>query len=232
MISYLILAPAVVGVKEYTAVIESLDPNLSEFQIDEQAVVFSLFPLDEENIWTINPPVRHVTGTNKGLLLIEVSIVPLQDAPIRKRAVLRTRTCRNASVEVRDLPIGSFYAARDSEDLKQYPYIDTETIVWSARSLERGIAFAYIRPPFQHMRSILRPFIGVSSLSQWIIGLLGFIGAIVVTPLVKPVLLDVAKKRFKSWIEKQPPKSPKRTAPLVVSGKGEEKEIEIIKDKN
>jgi hypothetical protein len=221
--------PPVVFVKEYRVAIEAIESNLSEFQAREQAILFS--PSDEEKTWTVTLPARQVTGANRGLLLRELSIAPLQNASL-SGVVLRTDTCSSASAELTDFPRGSFYAARDAEKLKRYPYVDTETITWSIRSLRRGVVFSYILPPFQHLRPILAPFIGVTSLSQWVIGLLGFIGAIALTPIVKPVLLEIAKKRFKSWMEKEPSKSPKRTVPLIVSGKGEEKEIEISEDKH
>jgi len=190
--------PLALLVEEYEITIEPVKPNLSEFQVWEEAILSASFP--EEKTWSVSPAVRQIKGRNRGFVLKEFSIAPLENAPLGG-AVLRTDECRSSNVELRDFPIGSFYAARDAENLIRYPYVDTETITWSIRNLGRGIVFSYVPPPLRHFRPILAPFMGATSLSEWLIGLLGFIVAVAVIPIIRPVLLDIARKKLKSWVE-------------------------------
>jgi hypothetical protein len=101
------------------------------------------------------------------------------------------------------VPQGSFLAARDATDIQKHPYVGTETVTWSVLNLEDELTFAFIPPPFQYVRPIIQPLIGASTLNQWVLGIMGLIGALVISPIVKPVILSTAQKRFAAWLEKR-----------------------------
>jgi len=103
-------------------------------------------------------------------------------------------------VELDDFPLNSFYAAHDAQDLQRHPYIDTETITWG--SLSSTITFSYITPPFQEVRALLTPVLGASSLNQWLIGIIGMVGTLIFSPIVKPVLTDNFQKSIKDSFSK------------------------------
>lgn len=104
-------------------------------------------------------------------------------------------------VLLRDAPRGSFLAAKNAEKMEKHPYMDTETVSWSVMDLEEGITFAFVPPPFHYIRPMIEPLLGVSGLNEWVLGILGLSGSILLTPIVKPVLLSIAQKRFGSWID-------------------------------
>jgi len=136
-------------------------------------------------------------------------------------------SCTEAVIRLRDFPLDAFYAALDAFELERHSYVNTETVTWDTYS--RDIRFVYIRPPFQLFKPFIKPFLGVSSLNQWIIGLIGLIGTAIMTPVIKPVLIEVLQKRFKKRIDNDQLKT-KQTTKIVVSSRGEEKEIEVKKN--
>jgi hypothetical protein len=79
---------------------------------------------------------------------------------------------------------------------------------------------------------ILKPFVEISSLSELVIGLFGIIVGLIVTPIVKPVLSNLVQNKIKSWLDRLTKKKPSKKVTLIVSSKGEEKEIEIDEDKS
>ncbi len=188
--------------------------------------------IDEDIMFHL--PDRKIASTSRGFLVRELQISPLQmDITGHISLTLSDGTsldddlcpsyCPDSRIELLDFPKNAFYVAREARDLEVFPYVDTETITWSVRNLERGIAFAYVAPPYYQLRSLLKPFVEFSSFGQWVVGLVGVIIAFVITPVVKPVLTDLAKNKFKSQIERKPAKK----GIIIVSSKGQEKEVEI-----
>jgi hypothetical protein len=188
-------------------------------------------------------PVREVTSSNRGLLLKEVHIAPLQansegyvdlNLPNGKRlsGYLCTYYCPKSKIRLRDFPKNYFYDAKNDVSLQRDPYIDIETITWSVNDLNEGIKFSYISPPYYYLLPLVKPFVGISSLSELIIVLLGIIGGLIVTPIVGAFLSDLVKSKIKSRFEKPPKKKQSRRTTLIVSSKGEEKVIEIDEDES
>jgi hypothetical protein len=145
---------------------------------------------------------RTVTAHNKGLLLREVSFTPLEDVTIslpqggQVKPLLLSDPASKLTVRVQDLPSGSFYAARYAEQLASQPYLDTETLAWSMPALDDGVVFAYIASPFQNLRALLGPFLSLSSLGRWLIGLLGLAGGTVFSAFVQPNLVRVMQTKI------------------------------------
>lgn len=181
-------------------------------------------------------PERQITSTSRGLLLREANIAPLEASSGQVTITLRDGStlhgslcafsCPQSAIELRDFPRSSFYAARHAQNVNIQPYIDTETITWSIDRLGRGITFAYIPSPYYHLRPILKPLLEVSSLSQWIIGVLGFLGSIGVS-----FIANLVRKKYRSRSMTAPKEEPGKTRTLIVSSSGDEKEIESIDER-
>lgn len=216
-------------VDEYQVTIEYLESET--FIVEESAVVVDgLF---------IDFPTRLLKSNNRSLLLKELQITPLQmdtlgdvnvtmpDGDIRA-GPLCGDYCPESTVELVDFPINRFYAARGAQDIERFSYINTETIVWSVRNLEKGVAFAYFRSPYHYyLRPILQPFLGITSIGQWAIGFISLVSTILLAPIVRPVFIDAAQAKLKSIFGNK--EQPKETARFIISGKGDEKEVEIEK---
>lgn len=171
-------------------------------------------------------PTRQVTAESKGFLLSEVVIYPSNPVYVRTETGGESATrlclasCPPTTVELRDFPENAFYAARESAEVERAPYVGTETVSWSTRRLDRGLAFTYIPSPFQALRGLIGPLLGASSISEWAAGLLGMISAMFAIPLLKPLVVDIAEdkaseriKRFweqrkQAKVKKTPPQSP------------------------
>lgn len=182
--------------------------------------------------WT----ARNVSSTRKGFLLREVKLVPTATrdgvqvlAPSGDTAYgfLCTYTCPENEIELQNLPIGSFFAARDAEGVRTSAYIDEETTVWSLKRLDRGVIFAYIPAPFHHLRRILKPFIGAATISSWVIALISLIGGLVLLPIIKPILFEYAVDKIKGRRKEKPSTSEPRKVRLIIDSDGTEKEIEV-----
>lgn len=159
-------------------------------------------------------PERKATIQNRGFLLKEVIIEP-------------SISCSDdVFIELNDFPRNSFYAAHYAKDLQKYPYVDTETVTWNPES--RVVKFSYIIPPFQVVSPLLTPLVGASNINQWIVGLIGIIGALIFTPIIKTVFTESAQKYLKDKLSDSEI-TPKQTAKLIISEKGDEKEVEIKK---
>jgi energy-coupling factor transporter transmembrane protein EcfT len=232
-------------VEEYSVIIEPVYPKMQRFRVIEE-IFYSTQEYDNINGQMIPSilPEREVTSTKRGLILREVHIEALEadsqgyvnltlpDGTLLS-GYLCTYDCPESRIELRDFPKKSFYDAQDdSGSTIRDPYIDKEKISWSASNLNQGIKFAYIPSPYYYLLPILKPFVEISSLSQLVIGLFGIIGGLIVTPIVKPVLSNLVKNKIKSWLDRPTKKKPSQKVTLIVSSKGEQKEIEIDKDKS
>ena len=163
---------------------------------------------------SIDLPERKVTSRDIGLFTREVKITPGQPDPSGEvmitlpdgstfKGAICSFSCDSISIQLEDAPRGSFLAARDAENIKTHPYVDTETISWSVIDLGQGITFAFVRPPFNYVRPIIAPLLGVTALNQWLLGILGSVFTLVITPILRPLILSTAQKSFSPWLDKR-----------------------------
>jgi hypothetical protein len=148
-------------VEEYSVIIEPLYPEMEKFIVNEEIIFYINQEVEDVNSQMIYSrlPKREVTSTNRGLLLKEVHISPLQansfgyvNLTLPDGFLLRGRLCTYdcpvSRIELYDFPKNSFYDAKDVDGSISYDsYIDKEKISWSASNLNQGIKFAYIPPP-------------------------------------------------------------------------------------
>jgi hypothetical protein len=227
-----------VEVKSLHMTIEPVDTSLKTFWLEEE-LVLDLSPLEPLLHADVQPqmrlPRRQVAASKQGWLLREVRFQVPPSVTLRLVDNVLTNTLfiyadTQVSVELRDMPLKSFYAAQDAQDLETYPYIDTETITWRVLDPDRGISFAFVQPPYQRFRGVLKPFLGASSLGEWLLGLVGIVGSAIVFPIFKDVLFDVAGDKVKAWLEKRLKRKKKRTPQDSHQGKepgpGQEKGLE------
>ena len=215
---YLAANPSPPLINEYRLTISNPDWQSGIFSIREAVSInpqWTDFNHEPDLPATVDLPGREVTSTRIGLFTWQVRIMPdeadpsgeaeitLPDGHILKGTIC-TYTCEKIDVELNDAPKGSFLAARNAENIHRYPYIDTETISWSVINLDQGITFAFVPPPFNFVRPIIDPLLGVAALDQWLLGILGTVCTLVVTPVVKPLIQEAARKRFGPWLEKRP----------------------------
>ena len=219
-------APPQCDISYYRVVVIPETPQLTGIKIQEYVILSDdagfTPPANWVNVSIDNQvgfqlPERKAIIENRGFILKEVVVPP---------PAIYCDYLDNTLVELDDFPINTFYAAHYARDIQKYPYIDTETITWNSGDLE--VRFGFIPPPFQFFQPLLNPLIGASSLNQWVVGIIGVIGAVIFTPIIKPVLTDTAQKALKTKIN-DAEKLPKPTAKLIISDKGDEKEIEIKK---
>jgi hypothetical protein len=154
---------------------------------------------------------RTISSSKKGFVLRELQFAPLYvdtdgyvkiplPAGMLQHIKLCSFECPSSQISVLDLPENSFSEARYAFDLEKNHYGNTETVKWTAATLEPGVTFSYVPPPYQHARTLLNPFLGLASFSQWLIGLLAFIIPIIGAYMIGPVVADEAKKSGKRII--------------------------------
>jgi hypothetical protein len=160
---------------------------------------------------------REVAGTNHGFIVQEVHINPLQANESGVSSLTTSdgtsinvevciHSCPEGSVTLLNFPKNSFLEAKYDTNLQINSYLDIETISWSTKNLNKGITFAYIPPPFYHFKLVLKPFLGVASFNQWIVAFLGAVVSIVIVPIVKPILEDIAQNKLRSCLQKARPR--------------------------
>jgi len=130
------------------------------------------------------------------------------------------------TAEIFDFPRDSFYEARYVSEFSITPYLDTETIKWSDFSIGGDIEFAYIIYPAYLFKNFLNPFISLSYRSDWIIVFIGLLFTSIFTSVISPVIFDVGKDKFKTVLTKKTSNEQEHTT-IIVSGKGDEKVVEI-----
>jgi hypothetical protein len=193
---------------EYHAFIEPIDVTQGLFGVSEEArynikghtcmedFKTSSSIIEEDKVLSL--PKKEVYSLSRGLFIRELKIKPLDGSDFNG-----SDCCpETITVELLDFPRDSFYEGRDVIKAESSRYLDTETVVLENRSLNREIVFAYIKPPFNLLRTFLTPIITLSYQSNWMIILFGLIGGFIITNVVKPTLTDMAKARFKAYLEK------------------------------
>jgi hypothetical protein len=192
---------------------------------------------------SVDLPERKVKSTSIGLLSRQVKIMPDQVGPSGEAAItlpdgrilrggICSLTCGKIAIILHDVPAGSFLAARDADNIQKAPYINTETVTWSVLDPDQGITFAFVPPPFNIVRPVIEPLLGVSSLSQWLLGILGLISTLLLTPFMKPVLIRPGQKIIGHQVDKQPVTKPqrgiKRKPPVLIPNTGEQTEADLF----
>ncbi|MSP12413.1 MAG: hypothetical protein EXR62_05585 [Chloroflexi bacterium] len=246
--TYYIVIPPDCNVRSYRAIITPENTSYKEFSIIDEIEPNPEFlkgkDFNPPTDWQIvgkdvgtkyRLPQRKITGTDRGLLLRELNFLPPQTLAVQfanQAAVsdLQVGICGQNTVELRDFPKSSIFRIKQVGDLKTFSYIDTETIRWSSTEvLEDDFKVAYIPPPFQRMRPVLEPFLGMSSLGDGFMGLIGFVGTLILIPLTKSTLYEMVSSRFKAWLGRSQPAASPETATLITSSRGDAKEVKIKK---
>jgi hypothetical protein len=128
-------------------------------------------------------------------------------------------SCLRSEVELRDFPEGSFSGADNKDENPDHsePYLGTVDITWPVADLKQPIVFAYMTDPYYRLplvRTVLKPFEGVSSLDEAFFALLGVLGGAVgglvvfATGVIGGALSDAVKENFKALLAKL--RSPKQ----------------------
>jgi hypothetical protein len=219
------IAPTEAVIRAYRVTVEPTD-GTATFAVREE-IVYDLTVNGEitNRDQLIQFAAREVEGNARGFLLREVEIEPLGqsvyadlrlptpggayvDAPL-----CEPLACPPATVTLVDFPASSFYLARETTEVERVPYVQTETITWTTRTYERGLAFAYVPPPFHLMRPVIGPLLGASTASEWVAALVGALGGAVAIPLVKPLLVDIAEDKASEGIKRIKARRKKGTEP-------------------
>ena len=121
--------------------------------------------------------------------------VPVPSEPREVKFDLKGGTIE---VLVADIPQNSFYQAKGAQELRKNSYSGQEEVKWSLNHSGQDVKFDYIPTPYHHIRPILSPVLDMSSLSKWLIGIIGFLGTTILTVIAKPVLFKpaTAKQRL------------------------------------
>ncbi len=204
-------------INEYHLTINSPDWQAGVFSIAETVVInpqWVQYHHEPEIPPSVDLPAREVTSTNVGLLTRQVKVTPgradpsgntaitLADGRILKGAIC-SFSCGNIDAKISEAPAGSFLAARNAGKIQKAASAQAETVSWSGFSLDQGITFAFVPPPFNFMGPVIAPLAGVSALNPGILGILGLIGTLLLTPILKPLILEVAEKSFGPWLDKR-----------------------------
>lgn len=143
-------------------------------------------------------------------------------------------SCEKAEVRLQDMPLNTFIAVEGVSQLNRAPYLDTETIEWSAHIYQdQSVKFGYLPTRFRVLRSVLTPLLGVSSLGEWLAGVLATLTTMIMGLIIQPTLIDFGKKVFNRKLEKpviNTTETSDQIRKLIVSPDGKEKEIKIKKE--
>lgn len=191
-------------------------PQLDKLKIQEfvvQTPFETLFPqstwikeeFDNQTVYRL--PDTYATIIYRGLLKREAVI---------NRSVNDSCTkISEVAIQLYNFPINSFSEAYLANDLIKYPYIDTETVVWKTNNL--NIRFSYIPPPFHTVYTFIIKLLNLSS-SSWFLGLIGLIIGSLLPVWAQNTLGDKSDNKGKSA---------KKFAKIIISMRGEEKDVEI-----
>ncbi|GAB4474987.1 MAG: hypothetical protein Kow00124_15510 [Anaerolineae bacterium] len=197
------------AVSEYRVVVLPGDERLKQLEVFEEitADVYLGTDLLADGMVFSLPP-RTVEAVPGGFLLAEARLDPpgtievsLSDGSPASGVVCSPR-CPLTRVELRDFPRQAFFAARDAGPVEIAPYLDTEIVRWSVADAAPGIVFAFMPPPFQHLRPLLAPLVGASDAEEWVVGLIGVIGTIVMAPLIRPILTELFEEGLTRFLRR------------------------------
>ncbi len=197
--------------EEYKLVIKPINSDLLKYEINEILMTHVTQEelergfrvgnnLHEENSNKIKIYARKkrvVNNINIGLLLKEIYIRPFQlNADSYINAVLSNGkqwkgklcpdSCPKSTVELVDFPQGSLYSIKNEEDFSILDkYLGNETLRWSVRDLNKGIRFAYIKPPFYIFARLIKPFLKLTESNQLFVVVFGLMFGLVIRPTIK-----------------------------------------------
>lgn len=205
--------PPALFISGYSLELRPMDQRLRAFRIREtltlrEAWAQKYVPADRPP--ALERPTRTVDARRLGLLLWECRVQPpASDSSGYARHDAASAWDANefilaymgatVSVEARDLPKHAFQAARYATEVHRTPYGGTETVAWSVRSAEDGIAFAFLPAPCFRLRYVLAPFIKADELGQGLFVVIGLGISMVLYTLAKPLAVDFATERLKEW---------------------------------
>ena len=150
-------------------------------------------------------PSRTVYSTRSGWFLQEVTI------PINTG---QYDCCPSeANAVVKSLPYRLFYDAEDADDINKDEYLGKETIRWKIAYRNASLRFAYFRPPFHNLRTLLSPFIELSKYDNPVLAAIGFGLGAVGTTVLKPALIDYVINKLKTILKREPPPPPPSSPP-------------------
>ena len=181
-------------------------------------------------------PARTITPRPHGFLVDEAIIPPpdwvFSDPAILTQNLAAYEGCNTGAVQVtlQDFPRAAFLAAENpAGPILVQPYLERETVSYISGA--ETVRFAFIRPPFQRARGLLSPFLGVSNLPDFLVALLGAVGGVLLSEIIKPALQRLLAGWRARHLPPAPVPAPAETARLVISPSGEEKEIEVKREK-
>ncbi len=197
------------AVREYRVVVLPGDERLKQLEVFEEITADVYLGADLLAAGMVfSLPPRTVEAVPGGFLLAEARLdspgvfeVSLSDGSPASGIVCNPR-CPLTRVELRDFPRQAFFAARDAGPVEIAPYLDTEIVRWSVTDAAPGIVFAFMQPPFQHLRPLLAPLVGASDAEEWVVGLIGVIGTIVMAPLIRPILTELFEEGLTRFLRR------------------------------
>jgi hypothetical protein len=158
------------------------------------------------------PATRQVTSEKFNIFLEKVYVdtgepVKVEMAggkELSKRLCTGGPFCVEALITLKNMPKNSFYQFKYGEFIVEPTNeIDHQVVKWSVSDLSEGIQFTYLREPYNDFYPLVLPLLEIDSLPAAITSAVGFLGGIVVEPVVK----NLAQKRYQKWVEKR--KKPK-----------------------
>ncbi|MBD2608313.1 hypothetical protein H6G81_28300 [Scytonema hofmannii FACHB-248] len=141
--------------------------------------------------------IRNIHSLNRGFVVKELYIVPLNlslegyiNLNFNNGSTIKIQIggSQISNIIIDKIPKGSFYQAKDADNFKLSPYLNEETVQWSASNLEQGIRFAYIVEPFNYLNWALRPLLKISSLPGVIFTFFGAIITFLLSLRFKPIV--------------------------------------------
>jgi hypothetical protein len=231
--------------EKYRATLTPKDSSMHEFILKEEVELSGPIKLEPElpNNKDVESSLRErndtkrwfrlrertIRSTSEGFLTMKIFYVPLETYRLRgwNRLVLASGEyiqlllndfkCEDVSIELRNMPKGSFQSARYSQKEEKQPFAETETIRWSVNNLEDSIGVAFVKPRFEKYVPILSPFLGISSMNGWFAALLALFLTVVIAAVI-----DFAKDKIKAVLGKATQEQSKKEQPVEddESGKG------------
>lgn len=190
-------------IEQYTVVVEPSPSDANQFVVKESGLLdceeFGVCGTEEE---AFSLPPYEIESQPRGFLIREVTITPLKvegqgrltlPNGILFSGPICTFACPSSQIELSEFPQNAFYDAPNTTNLEVDTYLDTETVTWEGEELEEGIRFAYVPAPFHFVRGALRPFIGLTSLPQWLFLIVMY----AFTKLVEPLFFEAIQNRIK-----------------------------------
>ncbi|MDZ8236299.1 MAG: hypothetical protein RMZ69_03830 [Nostoc sp. ChiQUE01a] len=141
--------------------------------------------------------IREIHSISKGFVVKELNVIPFNSSlegyinlKLKNGTAIKIEIggSKESNIIVDKIPKGSFYQAKDPNNLKLSDYLDEEKVEWTASNLQQGIKFAYIIEPFNYLNGIVRPLLKISSIPEGIFTFFGVIITFIVSYRFKPIV--------------------------------------------